>query len=384
MRRRSTTTTTERNPAARSSGLKSFCKQVIRTISESAGGPFEKVGLYQEIWYLVSKYEVPVGDYDTDIVVLVDQLCRDDASLAENTVVVDAPVVKQKPDKPVMVKQKSDYASVAKFPRLPSSYEQQPESHHAYQYQASNYQEFLSQKLPRQRTEAKPEPPRQAPPPRIESPPPGKPPGDFSFTRQRTDPGRGEEVTIVGLYPRVRHLQPSQAPARQTPQPPALDVITMRNPEPTGPRDILVSSSLSFGQNKELSSHESIKGERGNQENHQQNQKTNQRETTTVEPLRRGTVESLPSPHPRPTPPPQPTRSPSLPPQLASLPPVVATSSLQLENSHHPAYLDRPEQELAWRAGRLRPRPYTDLYQQLYGEQEQPARSVEELGPVSR
>ncbi len=52
--------------------------------SHVAGGEEEqlgKVALYQEIWYLVAKYEVPIADPSDDVVVVVDKLCRDDDSL---------------------------------------------------------------------------------------------------------------------------------------------------------------------------------------------------------------------------------------------------------------------------------------------------------------
>jgi hypothetical protein len=39
--------------------------------------------MYQQIWYLVAKYEVPISDPADDIVVVVDRLCRDDETLAE-------------------------------------------------------------------------------------------------------------------------------------------------------------------------------------------------------------------------------------------------------------------------------------------------------------
>ena len=33
----------------------------------------------QEIWYLVSKFSIPVVDSDTDILILIDDICRDDS-----------------------------------------------------------------------------------------------------------------------------------------------------------------------------------------------------------------------------------------------------------------------------------------------------------------
>ncbi len=65
--------------------LRRFCRAVIGQIaSHVAGGEEEQLGklaLYQEIWYLVAKYEVPIADPSDDVVVVVDKLCRDDDSL---------------------------------------------------------------------------------------------------------------------------------------------------------------------------------------------------------------------------------------------------------------------------------------------------------------
>jgi hypothetical protein len=65
--------------------LRRFCRAVIGQIaSHVAGGEEEqlaKVALYQEIWNLVAKYEVPIADPSDDVVVVVDKLCRDDDSL---------------------------------------------------------------------------------------------------------------------------------------------------------------------------------------------------------------------------------------------------------------------------------------------------------------
>ena len=35
--------------------------------------------ILQEIWYLVSKFSIPVVDSDTDILILIDDICRDDS-----------------------------------------------------------------------------------------------------------------------------------------------------------------------------------------------------------------------------------------------------------------------------------------------------------------
>ncbi len=71
--------------AGAADNLRRFCRAVIGQIaSHVAGGEKDqlgKVALYQEIWYLVAKYEVPIADPSDDVVVVVDKLCRDDDSL---------------------------------------------------------------------------------------------------------------------------------------------------------------------------------------------------------------------------------------------------------------------------------------------------------------
>ena len=57
--------------------LKEFCDKVIRSITDSVTGDnFHKVTMYQDIWYLVSKYNIPVEDHSVDIVILIDELCN--------------------------------------------------------------------------------------------------------------------------------------------------------------------------------------------------------------------------------------------------------------------------------------------------------------------
>ena len=64
--------------------LRRFCRDVISRMSEHMQQTqLEKVALYQQIWYLVAKYEVPISDPADDIVVVVDKLCRDDDTLME-------------------------------------------------------------------------------------------------------------------------------------------------------------------------------------------------------------------------------------------------------------------------------------------------------------
>ena len=75
----------EAKPNPTSPRLKEFCDRVIRTITESLSGEnFLKVTMYQDIWFLVAKYDIPVEDHSIDIVVLIDQLCNGDDSQKEN------------------------------------------------------------------------------------------------------------------------------------------------------------------------------------------------------------------------------------------------------------------------------------------------------------
>ena len=57
--------------------LKEFCDKVVRSITDSVTGDnFHKVTMYQDIWYLVSKYNIPIEDHSVDIVILIDELCN--------------------------------------------------------------------------------------------------------------------------------------------------------------------------------------------------------------------------------------------------------------------------------------------------------------------
>ena len=40
---------------------------------------YNDINIVQEIWYLVSKFSIPVVDSDTDILILIDDICRDDS-----------------------------------------------------------------------------------------------------------------------------------------------------------------------------------------------------------------------------------------------------------------------------------------------------------------
>ena len=62
---------------------------MIRSITDSVTGDnFHKVTMYQDIWYLVSKYNIPVEDHSVDIVILIDELCNSaaDADVKEDPI----------------------------------------------------------------------------------------------------------------------------------------------------------------------------------------------------------------------------------------------------------------------------------------------------------
>ena len=66
-------------PTSPPNKLDEFCDKVIRSITDSVTGDnFHKVAMYQDIWYLVSKYNIPVEDHSIDIVILIDELCNGD------------------------------------------------------------------------------------------------------------------------------------------------------------------------------------------------------------------------------------------------------------------------------------------------------------------
>ena len=77
----------EESPAALSQ-LVEFCDLVIRTITDSVSSEnFQKVTMYQDIWYLISKYNIPVEDHSVDIIILIDELCNkkeDETSKSED------------------------------------------------------------------------------------------------------------------------------------------------------------------------------------------------------------------------------------------------------------------------------------------------------------
>ena len=70
--------------------LKSFCREVITRISDSLSkDQFKRVAMYQQIWYLVSKYQITVENPSDDIVVIVDALCKNHESLVDQTNLID-------------------------------------------------------------------------------------------------------------------------------------------------------------------------------------------------------------------------------------------------------------------------------------------------------
>ena len=400
IRRRSTT---ERNPEEKEElprpiynkapDFKRFCRQVIKTIADNVQEPtFQKVRMYQEIWYLISKYNIPVDDHDVDIVILIDDLCKDDENLTDevsamdNEIEADKIVVPyQSPNKkdfPFMDSfgPKSEYSSVAKFPQFlpqPSQNPQKPEKT-IKAAQAPPYVTYGQEKFP-----------------------PGFDQQDYLFYPTQIQPEMKQhtainhendsqtENPIKVSYPQVTSYTPRQQeterfrPQVDAPEQKAhvpfdnnhperkkldnSDVITLY-PEfdiselkkhgyqflDNEPQDILVASSLSFGdtaQNIVLT-----KGKVENVDNHQapaqlpQSTPTTKqttkpsdkpvrkftpsqlvsstfsppirRSSTTFHPsLRPGTVEDLPRPRP-------------------TLPPIVKTSKLDLENEIHPNYLD--------------------------------------------
>ena len=121
--------TTERYPPTpREPDYKKFCRQVIRTIAENAEGDnFLKVSMYQEIYYLISKYNIPVDNHQTDIVFIVDKLCKNDGSFKRNVPHIDNTIEDLETNSFVYhsdtsgedAGSSSDYSSVAKFPKFP-------------------------------------------------------------------------------------------------------------------------------------------------------------------------------------------------------------------------------------------------------------------------
>jgi len=375
--------------------FKSFCRQVIRTIAENVQElNFQKVTMYQEIWYLISKYNIPVKDHDVDIVILIDDLCKDDENLTkeigmDNSIEVDekddaSPSFKKK-DFPFLDNfgQKSEYSSVAKFPQ----FHQEPQkNHHTSQKRLTTVKphphvSYVGEKFP-----------------------PGFIQQDYLFYPTQIQPEKKQnsqinhennsptENPIKVAYPQVTSYTPRQQeterfrPQLDAPVQPAqlpfikhkedtknmddIDVITLYpeididNLKEQGyqfvdnePQDILVASSLSFGDNaqnivltkgkvKNVQNHRPIDQLTRNAQSINRNVKQESFDKTQIRrftpselvsstfsppirmspstmdpPLRRGTVENIARPR-------------------ATFPPVVKTSKLDLENEIHPNYLD--------------------------------------------
>ena len=86
--------------------------------------------MYQEIYYLISKYNIPVHEPATDIVFIIDKLCRNDGSLKRKVPHIDNTI--EDPETKSFVYHSntqeeskgeggssSEYSSVAKFPQFP-------------------------------------------------------------------------------------------------------------------------------------------------------------------------------------------------------------------------------------------------------------------------
>ena len=100
--------------------------------------------MYQEIYYLLSKHNIPLDDHQTDIVFIIDKLCKNDGSLKRNVPHIDNTI--EDPETNSFVYHSasksagqegatSEYSSVAKFPRFPlqpPSSTSSPASHGVY------------------------------------------------------------------------------------------------------------------------------------------------------------------------------------------------------------------------------------------------------------
>ena len=113
-----------------------FCRQISETMSEQLSSSVRTVSLYQEIWYLVNKYSIPVTDHDQDIVILIDNICRGVTKKPEpvldNSIEIDDPALKSfvyhSPALPeVSVLGHSQYSQVVKFPQFPLTRPTTPE-----------------------------------------------------------------------------------------------------------------------------------------------------------------------------------------------------------------------------------------------------------------
>ena len=111
-------------------------------MSEQLSSSVRTVSLYQEIWYLINKYNIPVSDHDHDIVILIDNICRGDGvkqqrepdPVLDNSIEIDDPALKSfvyhsppVPRVPVSVLGHSEYSQVVKFPQFPLTRPTTPE-----------------------------------------------------------------------------------------------------------------------------------------------------------------------------------------------------------------------------------------------------------------
>ena len=111
-------------------------------MSDQLSTSVRTVSLYQEIWYLVNKYNIPVTDHDQDIVILIDNICRGGGlkerrkpePVLDNSIEIDDPALKSfvyhspaVPRVPVSVLGHSDYSQVVKFPQFPLTRPTTPE-----------------------------------------------------------------------------------------------------------------------------------------------------------------------------------------------------------------------------------------------------------------
>ena len=110
-------------------------------MSEQLSSSVRTVSLYQEIWYLINKYSIPVTDHDLDIVILIDNICRGDTGIKkqqrkpeavlDNSIEIDDPSLKSfvyhSPAVPVSVLGHSEYSQVVKFPQFPLTRPTTPE-----------------------------------------------------------------------------------------------------------------------------------------------------------------------------------------------------------------------------------------------------------------
>jgi hypothetical protein len=234
-----------------------FCDKVIRTITDSVNAEnFQKVTMYQDIWYLVSKYNVPVEDHSVDIVVLIDELCNGDngeSPEAEEPINNDVDIgpVEAAPSKPWSGGRRPPSVVTKGLPGLGSrgdfSFYPAQGLGGQVREEAATRAPFLSPSYPRvvaytprmdntelhhdnHQAEPRPEETVEAESTFLLPSPTGQP---FPAPPARLPAGPpGEEVSVITLYPDldIRHME------RQGYQ--------VLGPEP---QDVMVETSFSFG-----------------------------------------------------------------------------------------------------------------------------------------